>query len=225
MNAGAFLLTVAGMSLALSGCGGGEATTTPAAPPPPTTTKDFQKVGTGACKAEDGGGEEYDCKEADAAGCKTACTDDGTCTAYETTTTVGADDECKGKGVVPDKKCKIHKKTTTKAQPVDHPDYECFRKVEIVDFNKGGACRTADDKEGEFTCEDLDAAGCKAKCLSEVTCTAWEMTESERSGDCEGKKCELHTTAITKTDRTDEHKTHHCFAVNPVTAEAEMFAV
>lgn len=207
------------MSLALSGCGGGS-------DPETTTTKDFQTIGTGACRTADDTPGEFDCNgAADKAACTKVCADDAKCTALEWTTAVDADSTCKGTGGAADKQCEIHKKIMTKVESADHPNHECIRKVEIVDFKVGGACRTADDKEGDFTCEDLDAAACKAKCLSDVTCTAYEMTEAARTGDCEGKKCELHTTAITKTDRTDDHTTHHCFAVNPVKAEAEMFAV
>lgn len=216
---------------------------TGAPPPASTTTEGFQYLGVGACRAGADGTTppaeaDFDCLKVDgaddaakAAACQKACEDQGTCKGYEITTAVSADSKCKKATPAEDETCELHKKIVTGATGGDgaadpHPAHKCFRKVNLVDFGKGGACRTAANTPGTFECHELDADGCRDLCLESKDCTAYETTEQVAADSkCKvpggtDKKCEIHSDPITQVDKDASHSTHQCVAANPVAALA-----
>merc|ERR1719401_3286416 len=106
----AFPLVLAGVCITLSGCGGDSPTPAPTDPP----AADYTDLGTGACRTEAGEGGTFTCEDADAAACKTLCSANPNCAAYETTTAVDSDSKCKGQGEEQDKKCELHWEAITK---------------------------------------------------------------------------------------------------------------
>jgi len=206
-------------TVALQGCGDDAVTT-----PSPGTEYFFQNLGSGACRNADGEAGEFTCEgtKLTETQCGEACLKDPKCVGFETEmvrTDPDANKDCT---------CELHTKAVTKVEPEGHEQAKCLAKVSFKNLGTG-ACRTADDTEGEYKCvpTKVDLDECRERCLGESTCVAFETNMERTDPEVPANKdctCELHTKAVTKVELKD-HAKAECYSVEKMTTETATYVV